>query len=73
MLFLSVYLHLIMGLSDTCHDVLEFFYKGLNLHWERNSIISQVDTEDSVIVERAMMLPGSCTASWQLGNTHLSI
>lgn len=47
-----------MGLSGTCHDVLEFFYKGLNLHWEKNSIISQVDTEDLLIVEGVMMLPG---------------
>ena len=49
--FQIFYFHFIMGLLDTCHDLMESFYKGLNLHWEKNCIISQVDTKDLLIVE----------------------
>lgn len=58
MLFFNCLFVFNYGLPDTCQDVLEFFYKGLNLHWEKNSIISQVDVEDSLIVEWVVMLPG---------------
>ena len=44
------------GILDTCHNLMKLYYKGLNLHWEKNCIISQVDTKDSSIVE--MLLPG---------------
>lgn len=40
-----------MDLLDTCHGVLELFYKGLNLYWEKYRIISEVDTKDSPRVE----------------------
>lgn len=50
MLFFN-YLHSIMDLLDTCHGVLELFYKGLNLYWEKYRIISEVDTKDSPRVE----------------------
>ena len=48
------------GLLNTCHNLMKLYYKGLyykglNLHWEKNCIISQVDTKDLPIVE--MLLP----------------
>lgn len=52
MLFLNFLFAFHYGLLlDACHDLMESFYKGLNLYWVKDCIISQVDEKDLLVVE----------------------